>query len=182
MAPRVRATPYPGAARVLDRPFHNLSGRRHVPFLVNANRVAFLRINKPQPIILNRIIRNTVKTRNHRLVHYARLAKELPLAQEEDRWDRHLHKHTGLDLEDPSVRPWQHEVKRAFDENHKVQVEAIQKRADISAKLYAISEQEKVLADEEKRRIRDGKHKVRKARRLARKGLGESEIHNGADS
>lgn len=57
-----------------------------------------------------------------------------------------------------------------------MQVEGIQKRADISAKMYAIVEQEKALAEEEKLGIRDEKHKARKARRLARRGLTVSEI------
>ncbi len=57
-----------------------------------------------------------------------------------------------------------------------MQVEIIQKRADVSAKMYAIVEQEKALAEKEKLRIRDEKHKARKARRLARRGLTDSEI------
>lgn len=168
---------HPAAKRTLDRPFHNLSGRRHVPVLINANRVPFLRLTKPQPPFLNRIIRDTVKTREHRLTGADRLTREIPIAEDEDEWDQILCEHFGLDYEEPQEDPWQREVKQAFDENHRVQIAAINKRADISAKMYAIVEQEKALAEKEKLRIRDEKHKARKARRLARRGLSELMIH-----
>lgn len=174
--PKIHAKPYPGTTRVLARPFLNLSGRRHVPVLVNANRVPFLRLKKPQPPFLSRIIRDNVKTREIRLTKAARLASEVPIAQDEDQWDQILQDHYGLNDHNPEEKPWDREVKRAFDRNHRLQVEAIDKRAKLSAKMYAIVEQEKVLAKEEKLRIRDEKHKASKARRLARRGLTDSEI------
>lgn len=176
MPPKIQAAPYPGAARTLDRPFHNLSGRRHVPTLVNANRVPFLRLKKPQSLFLSRIIRDTVKTREHRIKRGIVLAHELPIAEDEDEWDQILHEQIGLHLRDPSERRWKYEAKKAFEENYKSQVEAIQKRARVSAEMYDIVERERALAKEEKLKIRDEKHKARKARRLARKGLTESEI------
>ena len=170
------AAPFPGASRTLARPFLNLTGRRHVPVLVNANRVPFLRIKKPQPPFLSRIIRDTVKLREHRLEREARLSREIPFAKDEDEWDQILYEYSGVkqgSLEDP---PWRREVRRAFDTNHKQQVAAIQKRTDLSAKLFAIVEQEKALAQEEKIRSRSVKNKARKARQLARRGWTESEI------
>lgn len=174
--PRRHAARYPGARRTLDRPFFHLSGRRHVPKLINANRVPFLRLKKPQPPFLSRVIRDTVKTREHRILRAARLTSELPTAADEDEWDEILDEQFESDCRGPEVHPWQHEVQRALDSNHKLQVEAIQKRADISANMYTIQEQEKALAEEEKLRIRDKKHKATKARRLARRGLTESEV------
>lgn len=104
------------------------------------------------------------------------LADELPIAEDEDEWDLILQEQTGLHLTDPSESRWQDETQQASYENHKSQVEAIQKRARISAEMYSIVQRERALANEEILRIRDGKHKARKARRLARKGLTESEI------
>ena len=174
--PEKNAAPYPGATRALARPFQNLSGRRHVPVLTNANRVPFLRLKKPQPPFLSRIIRDTVRTRELRITRAERLSSEIPTAEDEDEWDGILYKHFGLNYRGPQAKPWQREVKQAFDSNHILQVEAIQKRADIAAEMYAIVQQEKALAEEEKLRIRDEKHKASKARRLARRGLTESEI------
>ena len=131
-----------------------------------------LRIKKPQPPFLSRIIRDTVNTRESRILTAGRLVSELPIAEDEDQWDEILHEHFGLPLEEP----WDREIKRAFDKNQKKQTEAIHKRVDINAKLYAIVGQEKALAKEEKLRRRDEKHKASKARRLARRGLTESEI------
>lgn len=176
--PEKNASPYPGGTRALARPFPNLSGRRHVPVLINANRVPFLRLKKPQPPFLSRIIRDTVRTRELRITRAERLSNEIPIAENEDEWDKILYEHSGLHYGGPQEKPWEREVKQAFDNNHKLQVEAIQKRADIAAEMYAIVQQEKVLAEEEKIRIRDEKHKATKARRLARKGLTESEIQD----
>ena len=181
-APKIQSAPYPGAARTLDRPYQNLSGRRHVPTLVNANRVPFLRIKKPQPRFLSRIIRNIVRTRNHRILAGNRLANELPFAQDEEEWDRILYEFADLEPKNLLEPRWQHEIKLAVDDNHQHQVAAIQKRADVSAKMHAIVEKEKVLAREENLRRRDEKHKAYKARRLARKGLGDSDTQQGLDS
>ena len=181
-APKIQAAPYPGASRTLDRPFPNVSGRRGVPTLVNANRVPFLRIKKPQPPFLSRIIRSIVKTRNHRILNGERLANELTYAQDEDEWDRILHELAGLDSTNLLEPHWHREVKQAVDDNHQRQIGAIQRRADISAKMHAIVEKEKALAQEAKLRRRDEKHKAYKARRLARKGLGDSEIQKRLDS
>ena len=105
-----------------------------------------------------------------------RLAKELPFAQDEEEWDHILYELAGVDSRNLLEPRWHHEVKQAIDDNHQLQVRAIQKRADVSAKMYAIVEKEKALAQEEKLRIRDEKHKAYKARRLVRKGLGDSDI------
>ena len=99
------------------------------------------------------------------------------MVEDEDEWDGILHEHFGSHYRDPQGKSWGWELRRALEHNHKMQVEAIQKRADISAEMYGIVEQEKALAEEEKLRIRDEKHKARKARRLARRGLLESEVH-----
>ena len=181
-APKIQAAPYPGAARILDRPYQNLSGRRHVPVLVNAIRVPFLRVKKPQPPLLSRIIRNIVKTRNHRIMKGERLANELSFAQDEEVWDHILYELAGLDSRNLLEPRWQHEVKRAIDDNQQLRIRAIQRRADVSAKMHAIVEKEMALAQEQKLRIRDEKHKAYKARWLARKGPGDSEIQKGLDS
>lgn len=125
---------------------------------------------------MSRIIRDTVKTRESRVLRAERLFSEIPIAEDEDEWDKVLYEHFGLHYWVPEEKAWEREVKQAYGNNHKLQVEAIQKRADTAAEMYAIVEQEKALAKEERIRIRDEKHKASKARRLARKGLTESEI------
>lgn len=183
-SPRRNANSFPGATRTLARPFLNLSGRRHVPVLINANRVPFLRLKKPQPPFLSRIIRDTINARENRLARADGLTSELPMAEDEDQWDYILYEHFGSHYRhteetpwgDPEERPWGWELKQALEHNNNMQIEAIQKRIDISAKMHDIVEQETALAEEEKLRIRDEKHQARKARRLARRGFSELEI------
>ena len=140
----------------------------------------FLRLKKPQPPFLSRIIRDTVKTRERRLAVAERLTGEILVAEDEDEWDKILHQHFGLDH--AGEQPWKREVKRASDKVDQMQAEALQKRINLSAKMFAIVEQEKALAEEEKLRLRDEKHKTRKVRQLARTGLTEKEIQERLDS
>ena len=174
--PSIPLAPYPGASRTLDRPFKDISGHRHVPTLVNANRVPFLRLKKPQSPFLRRMIRDITDVREHRISRADRLTSEIPIAEDEDEWDEILYENFGLDSEGPAEPRWQLEVKQAFESNHRLQSKAIQKRADVAAKMVDIVKQEKALAQEEKLKRRDKRHKASKARRLARRGLSESEI------
>ena len=134
----------------------------------------FLRIKKPQSPFLSRIIRDTVNTRERRLALAGRLASETLVAEDEDEWDNILQQHFGLDH--AGEEPWQREVKLASDKVHQMQIDAIQKRVNLSAKMFAIVEQEKALAEEEKLKLRDEKHKTRKASQLARRALTEIEV------
>ncbi len=152
---------------MLDRPYHDLSGRRQVPKLVNANRVPFLRVKKPQSPYVSRIIRNTVKTREKRIALSARLAEQIPIAQTEDKWDDIIFKVFGL--EEVTGSAWSHELHQAIHENQNLQTSAIQKRADLSARMHSIVEQEKMLAAEEEQLMKKEKYQRIKDRRLARK-------------
>lgn len=75
---------------ILDRPrpLEQLSGRRHVPVLFNANHIPVLRIKKPQPLSLSRFIRQRVLQRQNRHDRRWRLSSEKELAKHEDEWDR----------------------------------------------------------------------------------------------
>lgn len=160
-----RVWPHPGAGKTLDRPLTTLSGRRRVPKLVNANRVPFLRLKKPQSPFVSRIIRDIIDTRERRISLAKRLEEQLPLAMHEDEWDKILFDHFGL----KESHLWTSELRLAINQNASLQAAAVQKRTDLAARMHAIVEQEKALALEEKLRLRDEKHKQRKARRLARR-------------
>ena len=135
-----------------------------------------LRLKKPQPPFLSRIIRDRVKARERRITIGQRLASEIPIAEDEEKWDQILQEQFDLNYVDPQEQSWDREVGRALGRNQKMHMEAVKQNTDTSAKMYAILEQEKVLAAEENLKIRDEKHKARKARRLARRGLAELEI------
>ena len=161
-----RLWPYPGAAKVLDRPHANVSGRRHVPKLVNANRVPILRFKKPQSPFLSRIIRDTIKTREARLALAARLQDLLAHANDEDLWDWILTKHAGISKSD-SEQDWSSEIHQAITNVASLQAKAGNKRIAFAGQMQAIVEKEKALAMEEKARKEEEKYMARKARYLA---------------
>lgn len=166
---RPRVWPYPGASKTLDRPYAAISGLRHVPVLVNANRVPFLRFKKPQSAFVSRIIRDTVKARERRAILSLKLNDQIPVADAEDEWDYLLFNDFGVVDGDPGTT-WSSEVQRAHKENHTLQLRAVQKRTEIASQMHEIVEKEKLLATEGKARIQDEKHKRRKCLRLARQG------------
>jgi hypothetical protein len=87
---RERITAYPGPTRnVYDRPIpvEELSGRRHVPKIVGANGIPFLRFKKPQSHYLSRIIRNKVAQRMKWFDAIAVIEDDLEMAKLEDVWE-----------------------------------------------------------------------------------------------
>jgi len=137
-----------------------------VPKIVNANRVPLLRLKKPQSPFVSRIIRDTIDTRERRITLANQLDEQLPMAMDEDEWDKILFDQFGLE-DDLS---WSHELRLAIEKNGTLQTAATQKRIDLAARVHSIVQQEKALANEEALRIRDEKHKRRKTNRLARRG------------
>ncbi|KAJ0420136.1 hypothetical protein BJY00DRAFT_143386 [Aspergillus carlsbadensis] len=78
---------HPDTIPILSRPRPVVSGRRHVPVLVNACGVPFLRIKKPQPLNLSRVIHRKIAHRWHLVERRDRLMHELYFAGDEDEWD-----------------------------------------------------------------------------------------------
>ena len=160
---RPRVWPYPGGRNVLDRPFRETSGRRHVPKLINANKVPILQFKKPQSPFLSRMVRDIIETRQKRVDLQHKLKEQVQWARGEDVWDFALRSSLGLE-QDQSEEPWSHQPKLSHDQVQARHMAAANKQVKIAAKMHAIVEKEKVLALEEKWE----KHRMRWARRLAR--------------
>lgn len=79
-------TPYTGPTCVLDRPFHDLFGRRHVLILITANKVAFLHLTTSQPLFLNQIIKYIIETCECQVLRAERFYSELPIVEDENGW------------------------------------------------------------------------------------------------
>ncbi|TKA76895.1 hypothetical protein B0A49_01300 [Cryomyces minteri] len=100
--PGAKPTPKTPAAHcnvnpsVLSRPHAPVSGRRRVPYLVDANAVPFLRFKKPQPADLARYIGDRIKQRQKRFDRLHALADDRILAGLEDQWDRTLLQEHGV--------------------------------------------------------------------------------------
>ncbi|KAI9371459.1 hypothetical protein BJX61DRAFT_27811 [Aspergillus egyptiacus] len=78
---------HPDATPILSRPRPVVSGRRHVPVLVNASGLPMLRIKKPQPKILSAIILAKSNQRFKWFERLERLKQEIIFGQDEDEWD-----------------------------------------------------------------------------------------------
>ena len=157
------------AGPLLERPHLNITGRRHVPVLVNACRFPFLRIKKPQPPQLSRIISESIKVRERRLSRFQMLLNEMTIAEGEDLWDRILSQEFGL-VSSTKESSWTAVTRAAMAEISEAQNRAIAKRMKMAEKMTDIVEKETALAEEERRNKKDLKHKERKARQLERQG------------
>ena len=144
----------PDAPSVLSRPVLALSGPRHVPKLVNANGIPFLRFKKPQSPYLSRVIRDKIKRRSRRFDQLYDLEHQIVLAQEEDRWDKILYETCGLRKRTGkrhSARPasWVTAILQARDAISSTLKEETSKNAEMARKMHSIVEQEKILAAKE---------------------------------
>ena len=158
---RPRVWPYPGGRKVLDRPFRETSGSRHVPKLVNANKVPILQFKKPQSPFLSRMIRDIIETRQKRVDLQHKLKEQVQWARGEDAWDFALRKSIGLE-QDQSEEQWSYQPQLSHDQVHARHSAAANKQVKIAAKMHAIVEKEKALALKEKWE----RHRMKIERRL----------------
>lgn len=181
---RPRIAPYPGAPKVIDirpLPKEKLTGRRHVPKLVGVHTVfPFLRFKKPQSPFLSRILRNKVKKKHLRYDRIEKMDELVVIGEWEDAWDRvvencsfedslreETRKAGSLEWEDDEYeeekewrpRPnigdsWTSEAKKAIMETWRANAREAKKSRQLGDKMVEIIEQEKKLAEEERRERR----------------------------
>lgn len=150
------------------RPYAKVNGPRQVPILSSANGVPFLRLTKPQPANLSRVLRQKLDRRLERfherviLSHY-----EMPLATQEDQWDEMLRRELGL-VEGHGEARWADAVALAQRENVKWYEQEMAKDRLTAAKMQKIVDQETALAIQEGRPIARGRKERQKA------GFGDS--------
>ncbi|KAF2995887.1 hypothetical protein E8E13_004512 [Curvularia kusanoi] len=78
----------PNRAVLKVRPHATVSGQRKVPVLASANGVPFLRLTKPQPAALSRVLHQKLARRQENFHRQVELRNYwLPLAKQEDEWD-----------------------------------------------------------------------------------------------
>ncbi|KAL1958618.1 hypothetical protein VTO42DRAFT_4215 [Malbranchea cinnamomea] len=126
---------------ILSRPRPHVSGIRHVPRLVNARGIPFLRIKKPQPEVLSRTIRGKLVTRWKRIERRQRLEEELVVAQEEDMWD---------ELTGQAERAtFESTVKASLDEVNELIIKSDIDNQKLAKKMWEIVLKERELAEKE---------------------------------
>lgn len=151
-----RVWPHPNNKLVLNRPFLNLTGRRHVPVFTAGCEVPFLRYKKPQSPFLSRIIRDTIKAREKRTERMHELNVLIQRGTIEDQWDILVERHGGPRRlkNEPS---WADEAKAAWQNMDSINKLQRGKALGMAAKLQEIVVKEKALVEEDKKKWRDEK-------------------------
>jgi hypothetical protein len=163
---------------VLSRPLpaSALTGRRHVPVLVSAAGLPFLRLTKPQPPSLSRMIRQKLEARQKIWDGVEFLKKLNPLAEDEDEWDEIVTEMDGR-LKDPTGATFieaQRETYRSWWQKSR-EMEA--KGPEMARRMQEIVEEEGRLKreeDEEWRRVKRGE--ARRRRSARRRSGGDESI------
>ncbi|KAL8859466.1 MAG: hypothetical protein Q9178_004144 [Gyalolechia marmorata] len=173
-----RRWPHPNAKRVLDGLPPVPDGyRRRVPTMVNANHIPFLRFKKPQSPFLSHMIRKKTNEREKRIARTQRLENQLPLAEDEDRWDDILKKTNGISCND-NGSTWASATREALLHVKMVHKDNIIKRMHTAQRMFEIMERERILAEQEKIIRRDQRHQAYKARRKLKEAtLSAEQLH-----
>ncbi|KAF2463146.1 uncharacterized protein BDR25DRAFT_246316 [Lindgomyces ingoldianus] len=146
------------------RPYAHVPGPRKVPILASANGIPFLRLGKPQPLSLSRILRQKLDKKIERfdkkmiLMNYWR-----PIAEYEDRWDDIISTHFGVLQGEGNRRreegevTWAYEVEQAMRENASAHERDLNRDKAIAWKMQRIVDKETALALEEGEKIVRGR-------------------------
>lgn len=148
------------------RPYEKTTGPRHVPILASANGIPFLRVKKPQPPVLSRVIRQALQRRIGNFhAKILLLNYWVPLSNHEDEWDAILERECGLVEKDTTMYGkfdplWADEVIKAESANRAAHDSDIQKTMWIAKKMTELVDKETELAIQEGQKIvRGRKHK-----------------------
>jgi hypothetical protein len=143
------------------RPYAKTSGPRRVPVLASANGVPFLRLTKPQPPALSRIIQQRLQRKTQLFDTKILLVNWwLPICQLEDAWDELIYAH--LDKREDIVK-WTDAVRLSEKENQEAYEADVRKDRDMTKKMQGIIDMETRLALKEGQTIVRGRkrHPIR---------------------
>lgn len=159
------------------RPYAKTSGPRHVPIMASANGVPFLRLTRPQPPALSRIL-------NKRLVKKTAIFDKkvmignwwLPMAKQEDDWDEMVDIGAGRRMDGPDNGVmWVDAVRLSERENQDDYERDQAKDRRLVTKMQRIVDTETKLALEEGQTIVRGRKKkplwVLKPKRVGQEGV-----------
>lgn len=163
----VSLEPHPDREPILSRPRPKVPGRRRVPVLVNAGGLPYLRIKKPQPRILNFVIKSKLETRWRRIQRRERLQVELEMARAEDRWDKIVGE------ADPES--WTVPILTSLWEVNKMIEQADNNTARLAKSMWEVVLKERELAEKEKNEMKALKNKQKAARREAKRASGDAD-------
>jgi len=160
--PKERLASLPPERAVLNvRPYAKTSGPRRVPVMASANGVPFLRLTKPQPPALSRMLRQRLATKINLFDRKIMLGNYwLPMAKHEDEWDAlvNLNARRRVDRDDDDVR-WVDAVRLSEQENQVAYERDLAKEKEITRKMQRIVDLETELALKEGQTIMRGRRR-----------------------
>ena len=137
------------------RPYTKTSGPRRVPILASANGVPFLRLTKPQPPALSRVIQQRLRRKNE--LFDTRVLLEnwwLPICQQEDVWDVLI---TAQLREREDTEKWATAIRDSLRANQEAHQADIRKDIMMTKKMQKIVDMETELALKEGQTIVRGR-------------------------
>jgi hypothetical protein len=157
------------SSELLSRPhpLPQLSGKRHIPVLFNANHIPILRIKKPQPENLSGFIKHRIKQRQRRHDRRHWLVEQIEFAQYEDLWDDIVERETGFgDRSGQQDEPtWAEEFEISKAEVDQAIWGEGKKNADMAARMQGVVDRERKAFEKERMQRKEAK---RVERRIAR--------------
>ncbi|EED24264.1 DNA repair protein (Rad1), putative [Talaromyces stipitatus ATCC 10500] len=160
---------HPDAEPILSRPRPFVAGQRQIPKLVSARGVPFLRIKKPQPQNLSRIIRYKLRFKDKLVERRERLLIDTLFAKDEEDWDRliegqpvtprviHAH-HPIRWIEGSWMESPLECYKKAFYDN----IEFEKKQQELAEKMWEVVLAERKLAAEEEEEAKEARKETEK--------------------
>ncbi|KAG9186579.1 hypothetical protein G6011_09687 [Alternaria panax] len=143
------------------RPYAKTSGPRHVPVIASANGVPFLRLTKPQPPALTRILHQRLERKTVLFDTKVLLVNWwLPMCQQEDAWDVLINEQ--LKKRDDVVK-WTDAIRLSERENQEAYEHDLRKDRALVRKMQNIVDMETELALKEGQTIVRGRkrHPIR---------------------
>ncbi|KAF2832960.1 hypothetical protein CC86DRAFT_389366 [Ophiobolus disseminans] len=143
------------------RPYAKTSGPRHVPVIASANGIPFLRLTKPQPPALSRMLRQRLAKKIRVFDTKIMLGNWwLPMSKREDEWDAIVNMQTGSKVNghDDGVR-WVDAVRLSERENQEAYERDQTKERMVTRKMQKIVDLETELALKEGRTITRGRNR-----------------------
>ncbi|PBP26934.1 DNA repair protein [Diplocarpon rosae] len=175
---------FPGAAKVSESrplPLARISNIRHVPSLVVATWLPFLRFKKPQSPFLSRVLKAKITQKNRRIQRLEEMTEMIEMGDAEDIWDdtilRQMEKERGTEGVMELVQAGWDEGESWCTESQYCKwvvsksIEREHVRASVlGKKMLRIVEREKELWAEEKRQRKRAKNKKKLDAKKARMG------------
>ncbi|CAG5156965.1 uncharacterized protein ALTATR162_LOCUS4758 [Alternaria atra] len=156
--PKERLACLPPEKAVLNvRPYAKTSGPRRVPVLASANGVPFLRLTKPQPPALSRILHQRLERKNELFDTKILLVNWwLPICQQEDAWDVLVSEQ--LKKREDTVK-WTDAIRLSERENQEAYEKDLRRDRELTRKMQRIVDMETKLALEEGQTIMRGRRR-----------------------